>query len=361
MQDQARRIAADVLFPAAIDTDAGDRVPAGHLDLLAAEGFYGMAGPPAGRPSGPAEAGAGIDAAAAGRIIEILAGGCLATTFVWLQHHRAVRAASAAGGPLRDEWLGPLCRGIRRCGIALGGGLPGPPLLRAGPAAGGYRLDGISPWVTGWGLVDTFYVAARDERDNVVTAFVPAAPGPPAAPGGPPQSAGPGGPPWPAEPGGPSPTLSAELLRMVAVNASRTALIRFDGHFVPAGRVIATVPHRDWLARDAMHLRANGSLALGVAGRCCELIGASPLDGELARRRAALDAASPAQMPAARAAASELAMRAAAALVTVQGSRAILAGQHAQRLAREALFLLVFGSRPAIKERLAGRLTTAAT
>ena len=345
MQDQARRIAADVLFPAAMDTDASDRVPAGHLDLLAAEGFYGMAG--------PAEAGAGIDAAAAGRIIEILAGGCLATTFVWLQHHRAVRAASAAGGPLRDEWLGPLCRGIRRCGIALGGGLPGPPLLRARPAAGGYRLDGISPWVTGWGLVDTFYVAARDERDNVVTAFVPAAPGPAAEP------AEPGGPPRVAEPGGL--TLSAELLRMVAVNASRTALIRFDGHFVPAGRVIATVPHRDWLAQDAMHLRANGSLALGMAGRCCELIGASPLDGELARRRAALDAASPAQMPAARADASELAMRAAAALVTVQGSRAILAGQHAQRLAREALFLLVFGSRPAIKERLAGRLTTAAT
>jgi alkylation response protein AidB-like acyl-CoA dehydrogenase len=342
MQDQARRIAADVLFPAAMDTDASDRVPAGHLDLLAAEGFYGMAG--------PAEAGAGIDAAAAGRIIEILAGGCLATTFVWLQHHRAVRAVSAAGGPLRDEWLGPLCRGIRRCGIALGGGLPGPPLLRARPAAGGYRLDGISPWVTGWGLVDTFYVAARDERDNVVTAFVPAAPG---------RSAEPGPPAEPAEPGGP--TLSAELLRMVAVNASRTALIRFDGHFVPAGRVIATVPHRDWLAQDAMHLRANGSLALGVAGRCCELIGASPLDGELASRRAALDAASPAQLPAARADASELAMRAAAALVTVQGSRAILAGQHAQRLAREALFLLVFGSRPAIKERLAGRLTTAAT
>jgi alkylation response protein AidB-like acyl-CoA dehydrogenase len=336
MQDQARRIAADVLFPAAMDTDATDRVPAGHLDLLAAEGFYGMAG--------PAEAGAGIDAAAAGRIIEILAGGCLATTFVWLQHHRAVRAVSAAGGPLRDEWLGPLCRGTRRCGIALGGGLPGPPLLLARPAAGGYRLDGISPWVTGWGLVDAFYVAARDERDNVVTAFVPAAPGPAAEP---------------AEPG--APTLSAELLRMVAVNASRTALIRFDGHFVPAGRVIATVPHRDWLAQDAMHLRANGSLALGVAGRCCELIGASPLDGELASRRAALDAASPAQLPAARADASELAMRAAAALVTVQGSRAILAGQHAQRLAREALFLLVFGSRPAIKERLAGRLTTAAT
>jgi hypothetical protein len=64
-------------------------------------------------------------------------------------------------------------------------------------------------------------------------------------------------------------------------------------------------------------------------------------------------------MPAARAAASDLAIRAAAALVTIQGSRAILSGQHAQRLAREALFLLVFASRPAIKENLAGRLTRA--
>jgi alkylation response protein AidB-like acyl-CoA dehydrogenase len=325
MQDRARRIAADVLFPAAMDTDASDRVPASHLDLLAAEGFYGLAGP-------PAEAGAGIDAAAACRVIEILAGGCLATTFVWLQHHSAVRAASAAGARLREEWLGPLCRGVRRCGIALGGALPGPPLLRARPVAGGYLLDGTSPWVTGWGLVDTLYTAARDERDNVVTALVSATPGT---------------------------TLSAEPLRMVAVNASCTAAVRFDGHFVTGDRVTAVLPYREWLARDAMNLRANGSLALGVAGRCCALIGPSPLDGELAMRRAALDAAAPAQMAAARAAASDLAMRAAAALVTVQGSRAILAGQHAQRLAREALFLLVFASRPAIKECLSGRLTRA--
>jgi len=327
MQDRARQIAADVLFPAAIQTDVSGRVPASHLDLLAAEGFYGLAGP-------QDDAGTRIDAAAACRVVEILAGGCLATTFVWLQHHGAVRAASAAGGRLREEWLGPLCRGSRRCGTALGGALPGPPLLRAGLTAGGYLLDGISPWVTGWGMVDTLYTAARDERDNVVTALLPVAPGT---------------------------TLSAEPIRMVAVNASCTVVLRFDGHFVAADRVTAVLPHREWLARDAMNLRINGSLALGVAGRCCALIGASPLDGELVKRRTALDAATPEQMPAARAAASDLAMRAAAALVTIQGSRAILAGQHPQRLAREALFLLVFGSRPAIKDHLAGRLTTAAT
>jgi len=62
-------------------------------------------------------------------------------------------------------------------------------------------------------------------------------------------------------------------------------------------------------------------------------------------------------MPGARAAACELALRATAALVVTQGSGAILADHDAQRLAREALFLLVFGSRPPIREALAGLLT----
>ena len=61
-------------------------------------------------------------------------------------------------------------------------------------------------------------------------------------------------------------------------------------------------------------------------------------------------------MAEARAAASELAVRAAAALAVRDGSRAVSVDQHAQRLAREALFLLVFGSRPGIKSALLRRL-----
>jgi hypothetical protein len=38
------------------------------------------------------------------------------------------------------------------------------------------------------------------------------------------------------------------------------------------------------------------------------------------------------------------------------GSRAVLRDNHAQRLVREAAFLLVFGSRPAIKDALLHRL-----
>ena len=61
-------------------------------------------------------------------------------------------------------------------------------------------------------------------------------------------------------------------------------------------------------------------------------------------------------MAQARAAASELAVRAAAALAVQVGSQSVTVDQHAQRLAREAMFLLVFGSRPRIKNALLRRL-----
>jgi len=111
-------------------------------------------------------------------------------------------------------------------------------------------------------------------------------------------------------------------------------------------------------------LRTNGSLALGLVGRCLALIGAGqPADelrAELDACRTSLDEAitsdDPDAMPSARAAASELAVRAAAALTVDTGSAAALAGSHAERLTREALFLLVFGSRPQIKAALLDRL-----
>jgi alkylation response protein AidB-like acyl-CoA dehydrogenase len=322
----AREIADELLFPAAMRTDAAERVPAAQLDRLAAAGLYGLAGPvtAGGLGAGPQRVNA---------VTETLAGGCLTTTFVWLQHHRAVHAVAAAPDEaLREAWLEPLCRGDRRSGIALGGAAAGDPLLRARSARGGYLLDGTSPWVTGWGMIDTLYTVARSASGDLVTALLPAQGGP---------------------------TLTAEQLRLVAVNASGTVQLRFDGHFVAADRIVDVISYPDWQAGDARGLRANGSLSLGVAARCCELAGPSALDGELTQRRAQLDAASRASMPAARAAAAEFVLRAAAALVAVTGSRAVLAGEHPQRLAREALFLLVFGSRPAIKQHLTGLLTAA--
>lgn len=318
----ARRLADDVLFPAAAATDAADAVPLELLDVLADAGLYGLAG--------PADAGGlGLDAATAYSVIEALAGGCLATTFVWVQHHGLVRALAAPDAPreLRDRWLAPLCRGERRAGIALAGLLPGPPTLTARPAARGWALDGTSPWVTGWGRVDVLLVAARGPDDTVV---------------------------WLTVDAGERPGLAAERQRLVAVDASATVRLCFSALEVPAERLVKMEPWDP--AGGGTPLRANGSLALGVTGRCCRLLGPSPLDADLDACRRRLDEAAPADLPAARAAASALAVRAAAALVADQGSRAVNRGHHAERLAREATFLLVFGSRLAIRAALLAEL-----
>jgi alkylation response protein AidB-like acyl-CoA dehydrogenase len=310
--ETAQQIADEVLYPAALAVDGSNVLPASHLDLLAREGFYGLAAD-------------GLTP----RIVETLAGGCLATTFVWMQHHGAVGAAAHAGW---SEWLDQLCRGERRAGIALGALRPGPPSVRATPVPGGYRLDGESPWVTGWGMINVLFTAARlvDGVDTVLWALLDAVPGP---------------------------ALQVRPLDLVAVNASATVEVRFDGLFVPAERVTGTMPYAEWPARDAAGLRMNGSFALGVAGRCLRLLGPSPLDAELDDCRSALDAATPADLPDARAAASELAMRAATTLVVSSGARSVLRDHHAQRLLREATFLLVFGSRPAIRQSLLARVS----
>lgn len=339
---RARQVADEVLFPSAMDVDAADRIPAGHFDALAAAGLYGLAGP-------ARAGGSDADLSTFCSAIEIMSGGCLATTFVWLQHHSTVRALAASqNSGLRGRWLEPLCRGARRAGIALGGARPGPPLLRARAVPGGYVLAGSAPWVTGWDMIDVVHTLARDDAGNLVAALLPARV---------------------------SATMAADRLDLVAVNASRTVELRFADHFVSAELITGVMPHAEWLAGDAAGLRPNGSLSLGVAARCARLAGqlagsaAAParaaadralvtaeLSAQLAARRAQLDAADAASLPAARAAAAELAFRAAGALVVTVGSHSILIGEHPQRLAREALFLLVFGSRPAIKERLTGML-----
>ncbi|HWC82515.1 MAG TPA: acyl-CoA dehydrogenase family protein [Pseudonocardiaceae bacterium] len=320
---RATEIADTVLFPATLEVERAGRIPASHLELLADEGFYAMAAPP--EFGGP-----DVDFRTACALVETLASGCLSTTFVWTQHHGVVlRVAFGQSDRLREEWLTPLCRGQRRAGVALGGTLPGTPKLVAHRTSAGYVLNGQSPWVTGWGLIDVVAVAARD-RDDLIWLLVDAEE---------------------------SSTLTVERQDLVAVNASSTVTARFAEHVAPADRLITIQPYADWARADAGGLRLNGSLALGLTRRCTRLLGESALDADLKACRDNLDAADTQTLPEARAAATELAMRAATTLVAQTGSQAILAGQHAQKLAREALFLLVFASRPKIKSALVRRLS----
>jgi len=127
---RARQLADEVLFPAAMAVDRSDAVPAGHFDRLAEAGLYALAGPAelGGLDTDPSAPSAAAAPSVAGPVLEALAGGCLATAFVWAQHHGLVRMLHREAGPeLRDRWLGPACRGEVRGGLALAGLLPGPP------------------------------------------------------------------------------------------------------------------------------------------------------------------------------------------------------------------------------------------
>ncbi len=319
VRDLAARFLAD-----AAAVDAADSVPEAHLRGLADAGLYGVFAP-------VSVGGLGMGEPELRLVVEELASACLASTFVWAQHFRLLGAMLDPGTPaaLREELLPRVVRGEVRGGVALAGLLPGPPRLTARPADGGWLVDGQAPWVSGWGIVDVLLVAARGPGDTIVTLLTDAR----------------------EQPG-----LTAGRQRLAAVNASVTVRLSFGGLFVPGGRFVGQQPY-DPVRAQSEGLRLNGSLALGVGRRCCALAGPSPLDDELDSCRAELDAADTSGMPAARARASEFAVRAAHVLAVRRGSTSALAGDVAERLAREAGFLLVFGSRPAIKEALLGRLT----
>jgi alkylation response protein AidB-like acyl-CoA dehydrogenase len=304
----AWRLADDVLFPTALETDRADVVPIEVLDAIADAGLYGLAAP-------AAVGGFEADFETVCQVQEALASGCLTTAFLWAQHLGLVHVLSETGGMIADEWLGKLSRGEVRAGLALGGALP-EPMLRARETPEGWLLDGVSPFVSGWGRIAVVHAAARTDNDDIAWLIVDAAVGR---------------------------SLRVERLDLVALNATATVTATFEELLVPAIRL--TMRHPAGGRTPAEVLRLHAALALGVAHRCLRLLGPSPLDSELTMLRARLDELGPG-IAAARAAAGEFAVRAAADLMVATGSRSLLLANHAQRLAREALFTLVYALRP---------------
>ncbi|TSD48226.1 acyl-CoA dehydrogenase [Rhodococcus sp. KBS0724] len=324
----AREIADTVLFPVADSVDADGEIPSSHFDALAADGFYGLAALGEDGPS----------AAELVEVVETLCGGCLATAFTWMQHHGVVGAlASTTNTALHEQYWDGLVSGELQGGVAYAGAIPRPPLLWARRVDHGYVLDGIAPFVTGWGIVDVLLVSARDEFDNSIVHSVVQAT----------DTLG----------------LSIEELPLIAARGSNTVRIAFDGFAVPDTRVTAVVDDEQFQNSQLPGLWFNGAMAMGVARRAmAELadlgVDAEPFHGQAELARAHLDSAlaGNADMSAARAGASELAVRVAAALVTATGSRSLVGSNTAERLMREATFTLVAATRPGIKTALVERL-----
>lgn len=317
----AQNLADEVLFPAALRTDSARAVPIELLDTLAAAGLYGLTGPV---PSGGLDA----DPPTVWSVVEALASGCLTTTFVWAQHTSVVRSAAASTNPEIAHWVPLLCRGSVRAGVALAGALAGRPGLRATQTPEGWTFAGASPFVSGWERVDVVHAAAATDDGRLVWALVDARG---------------------------SETLMARRLELAALNASNTVHLEFRDHRVPSARVTSIQPMQSGPTTPEV-LRMHASFALGVAARCCRLLGPTPLDEELTLIRADLDRLDPGTIESARGAAGELAVRAAATLAVTTGSRSLLCHDQAQRLAREALFVLVYALRPGSRATVLSRL-----
>jgi alkylation response protein AidB-like acyl-CoA dehydrogenase len=316
----AQQIADEVLFSNALAADAAGVVPEPQLQCIADAGFYGIS--------------TYCDAATIGKIIETFASGCLTTTFVYTQHLGAAAAAHTSDGPVRDELAADMAAGHKRGGVAFAHVLrPGTPMTTVQPTNDGWLLNGTAPWVTGWGHIDVVHAAARHGED-IVWALIDASD---------------------------SPTLRSDEVAFAVVDSTQTKVLEFQDHHVPASRVTKVENYAEWRVRYQLGLRTNGSLALGVANRCCQLLGNDTLTKQLNRVRDRLDSIAPADgdaMSVARADASLFAMKAATALVAKTGGTSVMMSEHAQRLMREAMFTMVQGQTPAIKAAMLDRLAT---
>jgi alkylation response protein AidB-like acyl-CoA dehydrogenase len=348
----ARRIADDVLFPTAAETDQAALVPRSHLVALGEGGLHGL--------YGPEGVGLGADQVTARPVLEAVSGACGATSFVWQQHHGAIRRLAAGDGPGCERWLGPCCAGTVMAGIGFAYlRRPGAALVRATPAGDGWRLDGRAPWITGWGLIDIMVVMARTDDERVVTVVFDR------LDRGELRAEGP--------------------QRLSVLGATGTVAVNFEGAIATADDVVRVEDAATWAARDAVGAAFPGPAPLGIAERAIRLLGersdpgaeaaASSLADELERTRAATDAAGRRLYAAAvsrtdvadavsegvaqRDAGLALARRSTDALVAASGGGAMSLSHPAQRLSREATFYLVQAQSADLRAATLARLTSA--
>jgi alkylation response protein AidB-like acyl-CoA dehydrogenase len=206
-------------------------------------------------------------------------------------------------------------------------------------------VRGEARWVTSWGLADVHTVAAALPDDRILfftlegVARDEVRPSPP--------------------------------LALAAMRASCTVRLRFHDLFVPETDCVQILPLAEWRASDRAATAQPVPAAFGITTECVRRLEArapdtaGALGAELARCRAhgyrlADTPQSPLpEMVAARAWSLDLAARAARALVAATGGQAMLLGNPAQRLLREASFFSIQAQteagRAATLARLAAR------
>lgn len=331
----AHELAEQLLAPRAALVDH-DGVPRSHLRAIGDAGLLGLQAP-------VEDGGSAAPPAVFRRVVELLAGADCSTWFVQAQHHAPLQMLIRSDTPVRRRLAPRLARGELLSGVAFSHLRRWPERpVSATRVEDGWRFDGVAPWYTGWGLNDVMLLGGATEQGEVVFAFVQAAPGPG--------------------------LVASEPLALAALSATATVRLTLDGLVAPDEDVVARLPIEEWAAADRRTTVNVNPAVLGLTERAVRLLGerarasgesstagaASRLAEALTEVRdrcyALLDDAGPdeavAERLAARADAQHLMVEATSALVVAGAGGAMAVGAPAQRLAREALFLLVQAQTP---------------
>jgi alkylation response protein AidB-like acyl-CoA dehydrogenase len=282
-----------------------------------------------------ADGGSGAPEAAVTAALVAIAERCLTTALAVTQWASAVRIIAGGPADLRAAVLPPLARGATFTTVGISQLTTSrqhtAPAVVASHDADGWRLDGLCPWVTGADAVDTI-VTGGVTPDGSPSFFV-----------------------VPARAGG------VEIdppLEMLALSGSRTSAVRFA-----AARVAAAIvpppggPRTGGLATTALALGATRAalaiLAVEAAGRPFLAPVAAGLGAEADALAGRLAAAASGGVDAVerdrlRADANGLVLRAAQAALAASKGAGFVCGHPAERLAREALFFLVWSCPQAV-------------
>lgn len=279
-----------------------------------------------------------------------------AFAFLQTQHQSAVAMlARGSNEALKTAYLPAMADGSKLVGIGFSQlRRPGPPMLVATEVAGGYRLDGEVPWVTGLGFFPEFLVGAAREDGSAVFGPVPL--------GDADQECG--------------RLRASSPMDLAAMGSAMTVSVRFEGWLLPDDRV-AFVRPPGWIHRnDLVNIVLQGFFAVGcaeagldvatmaTARRSSEALvrAIAALRGEIAECRAALGASQATgeetteERLRLRAWAIELAVRCAHTGIAATGGSANSVGHAAQRVYREALVYTVSAQTTPIMEATVERL-----
>jgi len=342
---EARRLAEGVFRPNAERADQGDigGQVGENVRLLAQAGYFGLG-------ISPEWGGMGADDVTRREYTELMASACGVTAFTQQQLHAG--GGFVGGGrneALRREKLPLFASGRELCGVAFSHlRRPGPPMVRAERVDGGYRVSGTAPWVTGWGLLDSFILGAmRLPQEDHIYFYVPKA-------------------------GNEAGLKPGPRIPLVVMNASDTVEVGLDNLFLPDEFVLYERPAEALKRGDYCGISGHVFLPLGCtrgsvhylralaerrgSGVFAQAAEALTREIDACRHEALTWSGACADQPDykehalhARAAAIVLAVRAAHATVTVTGGSAHLLSLPPQRLLREAIFYTTSAQTPDVQ------------